>query len=457
METTLKKSFKRSSGSSEKNLMTEGSIWKKILIFSIPLILGNFLQQMYNTVDSIIVGNYIGSNALAAVGSSTPLIALLIAFSMGASAGAGVVVSQFLGAGDKRGVRLSVHTALAISIVLGLVLSVAGMVFSPQILEWMRTPEEVMRESLIYLRIYSAGLIFSVVYNMATGILNAVGDSKRPLYYLAIASFSNIFLDLLFIEVMNMGVAGAAIATNISQFIACILILIFLVRVPEIYRVEPKKIKIQKVMAARIIKIGLPTGIQNMVISFSNVLVQSTVNSFGAKAMAGFGAYLKIDGFNILPVMSFSMAMTTFTGQNFGAKKMERVKKGMVVTVVMGLIYTAVLGALLLIFDESVIGFFTKDREVISYGVLAMKYFCPFYFLLSFLQTLAGAVRGTGRTVPPMVILLIAFCIFRIIWIQFAVPMFDTIDGLYLVYPVSWIFGAILMALYTWKGNWLKR
>ena len=439
-----------------KNLMTEGNIWRKIIFFSIPMILGNLLQQMYNAVDSVIVGNYVGSNALAAVGSSTSIINLLIAFSMGASAGAGVVVSQFIGAGNKKGVKISVHTALAIAIILGMILTAAGIIFTPTILKWMRTPEEVMRESVVYLRLYSAGLLFSVVYNMAAGILNAVGDSKRPLIYLGSASFLNIVLDIILINWMKMGIAGAAIATNISQILSCILILMFLSKVPENYQLKFREIKIYKKMAGRIIKIGLPTAIQNTVISFSNILVQSSVNTFGAKAMAGFGAYLKLDGFNILPILSFSMAVTTFTGQNYGAGKTDRLKKGMWVVVIMGVVYTLALGAIILMFSDFFMGIFTQDKEVMYYGIKAMKYFCPFYFLLSIMHGLGGTIRGTGKTVPPMVILLISLCLFRIVWIQFIVPKFNTIDIIYLLYPVSWFVGMVLMVLYAWKGSWRK-
>lgn len=439
-----------------KNLMTEGNIWRKIIFFSIPMILGNLLQQTYNAVDSVIVGNYVGSNALAAVGSSTSIINLLIAFSMGASAGAGVVVSQFIGAGNKKGVRISVHTAIAIAIILGMILTAAGIIFTPTILKWMRTPEEVMRESVVYLRLYSAGLLFSVVYNMAAGILNAVGDSKRPLIYLGSASFLNIVLDIILINWMKMGIAGAAIATNISQILSCILILVFLSKVPENYQLKFREIKIYKKMAGRIIKIGLPTAIQNTVISFSNILVQSSVNTFGAKAMAGFGAYLKLDGFNILPILSFSMAVTTFTGQNYGAGKTDRLKKGMWAVVIMGVVYTLALGAIILMFSDFFMGIFTQDKEVMYYGIKAMKYFCPFYFLLSIMHGLGGTIRGTGKTVPPMVILLISLCLFRIVWIQFIVPKFNTIDIIYLLYPVSWFVGMVLMVLYAWKGSWRK-
>ena len=313
-----------------------------------------------------------------------------------------------------------------------------------------------MTQSVVYLRLYSAGLLFSVVYNMAAGILNAVGDSKRPLIYLGSASVLNIILDILLINVLKMGIAGAAIATNISQIVSCILILMFLSKVPENYRLRFREIKIYRRMAGRIIKIGLPTAVQNTVISFSNVLVQSSVNTFGAKAMAGFGAYLKIDGFNILPIMSFSMAVTTFTGQNYGAGKTDRLKKGMWVVIIMGVVYTAVLGAVLLMFSDFFMGIFTTDKDVMYYGIQAMKYFCPFYFLLSIMHGLAGTIRGTGKTVPPIVILLISLCLFRIVWIHFIVPRFDDIDIIYLLYPVSWFVGLVLMSLYAWKGSWKR-
>ncbi|MDO4293061.1 MAG: MATE family efflux transporter [Eubacteriales bacterium] len=437
-------------------LMTEGSIWKTILFFSVPLILGNLLQQMYNTADSIIVGNVVGSNALAAVGSSTALINLLIAFSQGAAVGAGVVVSQFLGAQNREGVQDAVHTALSIAALLGVALSVAGILLSPQLLEWMRTPEEVMKESVAYLRIYSAGLVFNVIYNMAAGILNAVGNSRRSLLYLAVASVTNIVLDLVLVAGLSMGVAGAAVATDISQALSGFLTILFLIRVPQSYQVKLGRLGIKKEMAGKIVRVGLPTGIQNMVISFSNVLVQSSVNGFGAAAMAGFGAYMKVDGFNILPVMSFSMAVTTFTGQNIGAGRTDRVQKGMWVTILMGFLYTVATGALLLIFSRSVIGLFSRDAAVIDYGVQAMKYFCPFYFLLSIMHGLAGTIRGTGRSVPPMVILLASLCVFRIFWIWLVLPLFHTIDGVFVLYPVSWAVGVVLMILYAWKGRWLN-
>lgn len=436
-------------------LMTDGNIWKLLIVFSIPLILGNLLQQMYNTADSIIVGNFVGSNGLAAVGAGTALINLIIAFAQGAAVGAGVVVSQYLGANRKQQIKISVHTSMCIAIILGIILTLLGVFLSPSLLILMKTPKEVLKSSSLYLQIYCGGLIFNVIYNMATGILNAAGNSRKPLVYLAVASVTNIILDLLLIKVFKLGVMGAAIATDISQALSCVLALGYLFRVKSDYKLCIKELKINKDIAFKIIKIGLPTAIQNMVISFSNVLVQSSVNTYGATAMAGYAAYLKIDGFNILPVLSISMAGTTFTGQNVGAHKLDRVKKGMYSALAMVLIYTVFIGTVLLLSSHQVLGLFTHNEEVIKYGQLAMKYFCPFYFLLGILNTLAGTVRGAGKGVPPMLILLFSMCVFRILWIKFALPFYSNIDGVFILYPISWAVGAVLMALYTKFGKWL--
>ena len=437
--------------------MTEGNIWKLLIIFSIPLILGNLLQQMYNTADSIIVGNFVGSNGLAAVGSGTALINLIIAFSQGAAVGAGVIVSQNLGARDKQKTKLAVHTAMCIAIILGVILSAIGVIFSRDLLVWIKTPKSVLKDSVLYLQIYCGGLIFNVIYNMATGILNAAGNSKRPLIYLAIASVTNIILDLVFIKALKWGVKGAAIATDISQALSCVLAVGYLLRVNSDYKLIVKELKIHGNTAKQIIRVGLPTAIQNMVISFSNVLVQSSVNSYGATAMAGYAAYLKIDGFNILPVLSISMAVTTFTGQNVGAKKPDRIKKGMWNALIMGVVYTVIIGVVILLTSHTVLGLFTKDNEVITYGQLAMKYFCPFYFLLGILNILAGTVRGAGKGVPPMLILLFSMCIFRILWIKIALPFYSTIDGVFILYPISWFVGMVLMIIYTKFGKWLPK
>ena len=438
------------------NLMTEGSIVKNLLLFALPLILGNLLQQLYNTADSIIVGNFVGSNALAAVGSSGSPIYLLIGFSQGVAVGAGVVISQYLGAGDHKETREAVHTSLAIAVLMGLVLTIGGVACCRALLTAMNTPAEVMGDAVTYLRLYFGGVLFSVVYNMTAGILTAAGNSRRSLVYLAAASVTNIVLDLVLIAGLKMGVAGAAIATDLSQLVSCVLSLRFLMKTDDACLVELSGIRLHRSMAGRIIRVGLPTGIQNMVISFSNVLVQASVNSYGAAAMAGFAAYMKIDGFNILPVSSISMAATTFVGQNYGAGRLDRVKKGTWVTLAMGLVYTLATGALLLLGQDAIMHLFTNDETVVFFGEAAMHWFCPFYFLLSILHGLAGAVRGTGASVPPMVVLLVSLCLFRIVWIQWVLPSFSTINGIFLLYPVSWGLGAVLMALYAWKGKWME-
>ena len=440
----------------KSDLMTEGSIGRKLLVFSVPLILGNLLQQLYNTADSVIVGNFVGSNALAAVGSSGALIYLLIAFSQGVSVGAGVVISHYIGADDKSNVSRAVHTSLAIVAIIGIVLTALGIALSAALLRLLNTPQEVFADSVTYLQIYFGGVLFNVVYNMAAGILNAAGNSRRSLLYLAIASVTNIVLDLVCVALLDMGVAGAAIATNVSQLLSCVLSLGYLMRVDAPYRVRIRSIRVDGRMAGNIIRIGLPTGVQNMVISLSNAVVQSSVNAFGADAMAGFGAYMKIDGFNILPVLSLSLAMTTFTGQNLGAGKVERVKKGMRLTLMMGLCYTAATGALLLAFSAPLMRLFTDNAAAVSYGQLAMRYFCPFYFLLGVMHILAGTVRGAGKSVPPMVIMLMSLCVVRIAWLKLAAPLYGTIDGVFVAYPITWAVGMGLMVVYAVFGKWLK-
>lgn len=441
--------------SKNTELMTEGSIFRNLLFFAIPLILGNLLQQTYNAVDSIIVGNYVGSNALAAVGAGTSLINLLIAFGQGAAVGAGVIIAQYLGARDAKNIKKAVHTSVAIALVLGVVLTILGLLFTRRILILMSTPAEVLDDAASYLQVFSVGLVFNVLYNMAAGILNSAGNSKRSLIYLAAAAVTNIVMDIVLIVFCNMGVVGAAVATDLSQAVSCILAFGFLIRVPDDYKVVLKDIRIHRQMMLRVIRIGLPTGIQNMVISLSNILLQSSVNGFGAAAMAGFCAYLKIDGFTVLPALSFSMAITTFVGQNYGAGIYSRLKKGVLVTVIMCTVYTVISGAALLIFAHGVMHLFSSDESVIEYGIAAMKYFCPFYWILGLMHALGGAVRGTGHSMPPMVIMLVSMCLFRIAWILLVLPFFETIDGIFVLYPVTWGIGAVLMIIYFFTAEWL--
>ena len=437
-------------------LMTSGTIWKEILLFSIPLILGNLFQQLYNIVDSIIVGNVVGSSALAAVGASGAIIQLLVGFCIGASAGAGVVTSQYYGARDDEGVRKAVHTTIAISIAAGAILSIIGVLTAPLILDIMGTPEEVFDQASDYLRVFFAGIIFSVIYNMSAGILNAVGNSRRSLIYLIIAAVSNIFLDILFVAVFKMGVVGAAIATDISQLISCIFILRFMRRSKESYRIRLRDVRFYDNLLEKIVKIGLPTGVQNIVISLSNVVVQSGVNSFGATVMASYAAFNKIDGFILLPILSMSMAATTFAGQTYGAREFDRVHKGMKVSIGMGAVYAVVAGALMLIFAPYIIRIFTGEQAVIDYGIYMMKYMYPFYWIIAIFHIATGTIRGVGKTLQAMVMSICSLCAVRILWIWGSFQFAHKLYLLLLGYPITWVIGAIMMLIYIKKGKWLE-
>lgn len=449
----MKMQQKKKSGSM---LMTEGVIWKQLIFFSIPLLIGNLFQQLYNTVDSIVVGRFIGSEALAAVGSSTPLINLIIGMFMGIAVGAGVIISQYYGAKSGEKMGWAVHTSIALSIIGGLGLSVVGVACSPLILSWMKTPESVMVPSVLYFRIYFLGSLFNLLYNMGAGILQAVGDSKRPLLYLCIASVTNIVLDILFVGVFHMNVDGVAYATIISQFISAALVMAALMRTDDIYRVELKKIRIDVRMMKRILRLGIPSGIQQSIISFSNVIVQANVNVFGPMAMAGFGAYNKIDGFVILPTQSFCMAATTFTGQNIGAGRLDRVKKGMKQGTVICLVVSALISVLLFFEAGRVLEIFSSDSGVIRYGLITMYIMVPFYAILSIHQILMGTLRGAGKSMQTMLISVGNMCVLRIIYISMVVPMLHSYEAVIWCYPVTWITTVLMDFAYMKWGKWLE-
>lgn len=437
-------------------LMTEGVIWKQLLLFSFPLLVGNLFQQLYNTVDSIVVGNFIGSQALAAVGSSTPLINLIIGMFMGIATGAGVIISQYYGAENAQKLSWAVHTCIALSILGGILLSILGVVLSPYILNWMGTPEDVIENSVIYLQIYFSGSLFNLLYNMAAGILRAVGDSRRPLYYLCISSAVNIVLDLVFVVVFSMGIAGVGYATIIAQAVSAVLAFFALVRTKDSYRVELKKIAIDKRMMKRILAIGIPSGIQHSIISLSNVIVQANINGYGSAAMAGYGAYSKIDGFVMLPLQSFCIAATTFTGQNIGAEKEKRVKQGIVQGIVISAVYTLALSPLLLWKAEDLLQIFSSDPEVLRYGKITISMLIPFYGVLSIHQILMGTFRGAGKTMVTMLIGIGNMCVLRMIYINGIVPFFPSYEAVMLCYPITWTTTMLMDVLYCWKGKWMS-
>ncbi|MEG0360735.1 MAG: MATE family efflux transporter [Longicatena sp.] len=437
--------------------MTEGVIWKELLWFSFPLLLGNLFQQMYNAVDSIVVGQYLGAQALASVGSSAPVINLLVSFFMGLSVGAGVIISRYFGARQKENLQDAIHTSIALTFVAGIIMTFVGVLLSPLVLEWVGVPSNVMDNSVLYLRIYFLGVLSVMIYNMGSGILRAVGDSKNPLYFLIISSLTNVALDLLFVIVFKMGIAGVGWATLISQTISAVLIIILLVRTKEDYKLTLKLIKFHPIMLREIVRIGLPSGIQNAIVSFSNVIVQSNINAFGSLAMAGCGSYTKIDGFAILPVMSFSMALTTFTGQNMGARKFDRVKKGAKTGILMSIITIVCISILLLVLGPQILSIFSSDQRVIDYGLYMMRVLAPFYIFLAISHAFNGIIRGAGITTVPMIVMVTCWCGLRMAWILTTVPIFHDIGVVFMGWPITWIASSIWLFIYYRKGTWLTK
>lgn len=438
-------------------MMTEGVIWKQLIAFAVPLLLGNILQQLYNTVDSIVVGQFIGSDALAAVSSSNSLINLVIGMFLGTATGASVIISQYYGARNEAKMQEAVHTAMALCLIGGVILIFVGVAFSPMILRLMGTPESVMENSVVYFRIFFAGSLFNLTYNVASGILRAVGDSKNPLYFLAVSSITNIILDLLFVVVLGMGVEGVAIATVIAQALSMVLCLRTLSKTDDIYKLDFKKLSLNSSMVRMILTTGIPTGFQHSIISLSNVIVQANINAYGAMAMAGFGSYIKIDGFAQLPMQSFCLAATTFTGQNIGAGKPERVKKGIWQNIAICLVYVGCVGVILYTFAPQLVGIFSKEQEVIDYGTLTMRLVLPFYFVLPIHQVLMGTMRGAGKTMQSMAFSVGNMCVLRMIYINLLVPFFPSYEAVMYCYPITWIGTMILDVLYIWKGNWLPK
>ena len=443
--------------SKQKGLMTEGSIFRQLLYFSIPLIIGNLFQQLYNTVDSIVVGNFIGDNALAAVNSSGAIVQLLISFFMGLSMGGGVTISNYFGAKNREGVHKAVHTTFALSVFSGVLATIIGVVFTPTILKLVNVDPDVMADSILYLRIYFMGILGLIVYNMCCGMLRAVGDSRHPLYFLIVSSVINVVLDIVFVAVFNLGIAGVAYATLIAQFVSAILSVRQLMCTNEIYKLELKKVRFHIDTLKRIIKIGLPSALQNAIVSFSNVVVQANINSFGKEAMAGAGSYMKVDGFALMPVMSFSMALTTFVGQNVGAKEYERVRKGTKIGVLMSCSTILVISMILLVFAPQVMSIFSSNPNVIAVGKTMMYSVVPGYLFVAISHALAGVLRGAGLTKIPMYVMVMCWCVCRVIWITVTVKLFNDIRFVFLGWPVTWVLSATVLIIYYKRSNWLEK
>ena len=440
---------------SDPNTLTEGSIWKKMLLFALPILLGNIFQQFYNTFDSWVVGKFIGDTALAAVSSSGSLIFMFVGFFNGVAMGAGVIIARFYGAQDHKNMSLAIHTDVAFGLVAGSMLTVLGVAFSPTILRWMNTPENVLPQSVAYFRFYFCGAIFTVLYNIFVGILHAVGDSKHPLYYLMFSTFVNIVLDLLFVAFFKWGVGAAAVATTVSQGVSTLLCCIRLMRVNEPYQLKLRSIRFDFSCLKTIIRFGLPSGIQNSVISIANVVVQTNINAFGAAAMAGCGAYSKLEGFSFLPVTCFSMALSTFVGQNLGAHKHDRVKKGIGFAIVCSCVTAELIGIFSYFFAPQLIGFFNNAPEVVDFGARHMRTICLFNGLLAFSHCVAGIMRGAGKATVPMVTMLVCWCLIRVSYITIAVRFVNELTTVSFAYPLTWTLSSIVFLIYLIKGDWI--
>ena len=436
--------------------MTQGTIWKQLIYFAFPLLIGNLFQQLYNTVDSVVVGNFVSTEALAAVGSVTPIINMLVGFFSGLATGAGVVISQFFGAKNGQMLHKAVHTTLLMTVGLGVIFTFIGIFMTPLMLNLMSTPADVFDGAALYLRIYFGGVLGLMLYNMVSGILRAVGDSKRPLYFLILSSLLNVVLDLAFVLIFHWGIAGVAIATIIAQFISAFLLLVVLARSDEDYKLVLRDLKMDTEILKRIVRIGLPAGLQMAVTSFSNVFVQSYINRFGSACMAGWTSYSKIDQFVLLPMQSLSLSATTFVGQNLGAGNLSRAKKGTRVSMAISVAITAVLTVLLIAFSSQLLMLFNQDENVLYYGNIFIRYLAPFYVICCINQVFAGSLRGAGDATGPMIIMLLSFVVFRQIYLFVGSQFFDSIIFVGLGYPAGWLVCSVFMAIHYFRGRWEK-
>ncbi len=439
------------------NQMTEGNIAKQITLFAIPILISNLFQQLYNTVDVAIVGRYVGANALAAVGSCNLIVVFMIYFFIGISNGASVIISQSFGKKDKDKIHKSVHTIIALSLISGFILMVLGLIFGEIFLRWINTPDNVLPFAITYIKIYFISMIPMMIFNMGSGILRAVGDSKTPLYYLAISGITNIILDIVFAVIFKLGVSGVAMATTIAQFVSSILILIKLIKTSEVYKISVNKIKIDFNILKEILLIGVPTGVQSVLICFANIIVQSKINIFGLNAMAGYTIYYKIEGFIYMPISAIALALSNFVGQNVGAGELNRVKLGKKISMIICVSLTIFIGSIILFNANNIIRIFSKDLDVIYEGSKFIYWIVPIYSIYAINEILMGVMRGAGETFTPMIIGTICMCVLRILWLSVMVYHYKNINIIYLSYPITWIVTNIFTIIYYSKGNWLSK
>ena len=435
--------------------ITEGVIWKQILIFFFPILMGSFFQQLYNTADTIIVGRAIGTQALAAVGSSSSFINLVNGFFIGLSSGASVILSQQFGAGDNTGTRKALHTGFFLSIILGGITALFGILSGPSILRLIQTPENCLSDAAIYVQIYFAGSIATMIYNMGTGLLRAMGDSVRPTVFLIITCLLNVILDLLFVVLWPLGVAGAAIATVISQCISAVLVTVCLCQLPE-HRLQWRHLLPDGLLMRRILAIGIPAGLQFITYDLSNIITQSSINSFGDVTTAAWTAYAKTDAVIWIVLAAFGVAITTFAGQNYGAGKIDRVRKSVRVCCSMSLVCMILMSALEVIFRTPIIGIYTADPQVIQVGSYMMQFAVPFIFLFVPVEILGGAMRGCGYSLVPTLITGFFICVFRISWVFLVVSRWHSLPVLIACYPISWLLCAVVFIGVYLRGNWLN-
>jgi len=434
--------------------MTQGSIWKQLVLFSMPILLAHLLQQTYNAFDAIIVGRFVSNEALAAVGSSGPITMMVIAFFMGMSSGSSVLIAQFFGAKNTGELHNTVHTAILLAIIIGVALSFAGILFTPALLRLVQTPPEVLAEAVIYLRIYFGGLTGITVYNMGAAILTATGDSKRPLYFLLFASVVKIVLNLVFVIGLHMGVASVAWSTVIAQALCAVMVVALLCRQDSDIRLDLRKLRIHKHILKKILKIGLPGGIQGAIISFSNVVAQSYINRLGGAAMAGYGIGTRIDAFIIMPMQSMAIAVSTFVGQNLGGGKVKRAREGARAAIITAIGCVVIFGAIVLTFASNLLRIFTPDEQIIAYGLEFMRVFVPLYFLLCLNQVISGALRGAGDVKIPTIIGISCLVIMRQLYLFIATQISLTVTVVAFAFPVGWFLAAVFLTIYYIRRDW---
>lgn len=435
--------------------MTQGNPYSQIIAFALPIFLSQVFQQLYNTADTLIVGRFLGTNALAAVSSSGTLIFLLVSFFNGTSMGAGVVVSKYFGAKDNDKISRAIHTNIVFSLLCGVVLTLVGVFLTPTFLVWMKTDPDVLPEAIEYFRYYFLGSLAMIMYNACRGIMSALGDSKRPLYYLIFSSLLNVALDVLFVAGFGWGVWSAAVATVLSQAASVVLCLRHLLVKDQIYSVQLKKLRIDKAMLLEIIRYGLPAGVQNSVIAFANTIVQTQINSFGKYATAAYGTHGKIEGFAFLPIVSFNMAISTFISQNLGAGLHDRVKQGARFGIVAAVLMAELVGVLCYIFAPQLIGLFDNNAEVIRLGTMQARTVSLFFFLLAYSHSIAAVCRGAGKAFVPMFIMLGVWCVLRICYIAYVSHTFGELSYIYWAYPITWAISSVMYLIYYLKGDWI--